>query len=153
MLRPVIFVVLSIQFSFCPERPRMIRYFNYHCPQKEALELAKDSLLNLGYKIDLVAPEGFFMLTKIQGVKKDIRQYDFRLAVLVEDRVEVIIVAQRKVFKRDSEASIGGKDFIQTEISDKLPYSLQRSIFYPIIDEFTKSGLVEVKDITLRASA
>ena len=93
------------------------------------------------------------MLTKFQGVKKDIRQYDFRIAVLVEDRVEVIIVAQRKVFKRDSEASIGGEDFIQNEVSDKLPYSLQRSIFYPIIDEFTKNGLFEVKDISLRASA
>ena len=115
--------------------------------------MAKNSLLDLGYKIDLIAPEGFFMLTKIQGVKKDIRQYDFRIAVLVEDRVEVIIVAQRKVFKRDSEASIGGKGLIQTEVSDKLPYSLQRSIFYPIIDEFTKNGLVEVKDITLLASA
>jgi len=130
----------------------MIRYFNYQCAQEEALSLAKNSLLDLGYKIDLMAPEGYFMLTKMQSVKKDIRQYDFRIAVLVEDRVEVIIVAQRKVFKRDSEASIGGKDLIQNEVSDKLPYSLQRSIFYPIIDEFTKNGLVEVEDITLRAS-
>jgi hypothetical protein len=73
--------------------------------------------------------------------------------VLVEDRVEVIIVAQRKVFKRDSEASIGGKDMIQTEVSDKLPYTLQRSIFYPIIDEFTKIGLAEVEDITFLTSA
>jgi allophanate hydrolase subunit 2 len=131
----------------------MIRYFNYDCAQDEALELAKNSLLDLGYKIDLMAPEGYFMVTKMQGVKKDIRQYAFRIAVLVEDRVEVIIVAQRKVFKRDSEASIGGKDLIQTETSDRLPYSLQRSIFYPIINEFTKNGLVEVEDITLRASA
>ena len=153
MLRPVIIVVLAVQFSFCPERPRMIRYFNYECAQKEALELAKNSLLDLGYKIDLMAPEGYFMVTKMQGVKKDIRQYDFRIAVLVEDRVEVIIVAQRKVFKRDSEASIGGKDMIQTEVSDKLPYSLQRSIFYPIINEFTKNGLAEVKDVTFGANA
>ena len=131
----------------------MIRYFNYDCAQDEALELAKNSLLDLGYKIDLMAPEGYFMVTKMQGVKKDIRQYAFRIAVLVEDRVEVIIIAQRKVFKRDSEASIGGKDLIQTETSDRLPYSLQRSIFYPIINEFTKNGLVEVEDITLRASA
>ena len=131
----------------------MIRYFNYDCAQDEALELAKNSLLDLGYKIDLMAPEGYFMVTKMQGVKKDIRQYAFRIAVLVEDRVKVIIVAQRKVFKRDSEASIGGKDLIQTETSDRLPYSLQRSIFYPIINEFTKNGLVEVEDITLRASA
>ncbi|HIN25732.1 MAG TPA: hypothetical protein EYM74_00270, partial [Candidatus Marinimicrobia bacterium] len=69
MLRPVLFVVLAVQLSFCPERPRMIRYFNYECTQEEALELAKNSLLDLGYKIDLVAPEGYFMLTKIQGVK------------------------------------------------------------------------------------
>ena len=131
----------------------MIRYFNYECAQKEALELAKNSLLDLGYKIDLMAPEGYLMVTKMQGVKKDIRQYDFRIVVLVEDRVEVIIVAQRKVFKRDSEASIGGKDLIQIEVSDKLPYSLQRSIFYPIINEFTKNGLVEVKDITFGANA
>ena len=154
MLRPVLFVVLAVQFSFCPEKPRMIRYFNYECAQKEALELAKNSLLDLGYKIDLMAPEGHFMVTKMQGVKKKIfGQYDYRIAVLVEDRVEVIIVAQRKVFKRDSEASIGGKDMIQTEVSDKLPYTLQRSIFYPIIDEFTKNGLVEVEDITFGASA
>ena len=139
MLRPVLFVVLAVQFSFCPEKPRMIRYFNYECAQKEALELA---------------PEGCFMVTKMQSVKKKIfGQYDYRIAVLVEDRVEVIIVAQRKVFKRDSEASIGGKDMIQTEVSDKLPYTLQRSIFYPIIDEFTKNGLVEVEDITFGASA
>jgi len=153
MLRPVLFVVLAVQLSFCPERPRMIRYFNYECTQEEALELAKNSLLDLGYKIDLVAPEGYFMLTKIQGVKKDIRQYDFRIAVLVEDRVEVIIVAQRNVFKRDSEGSCGGEGLIQTEVSDKLPYSLQRSIFYPIIDEFTKIGLAEVEDITFLTSA
>ena len=153
MLRPVFFVVLAVQFSFCPEKPRMVRYFNYECKQEEALDLAKNSLLELGYKIDLMAPEGHFMLTKMQGVKKDIRQYDFRIAVLVEDRVEVIIVAQRKVFKRDSEASIGGKNLIQTEVADKLPYSLQRSIFYPIIDEFTKKGLMDVEDITFHASA
>ena len=132
----------------------MIRYFNYECAQKEALELAKNSLLDLGYKIDLMAPEGYLMVTKMQGVKKKIfGQYDYRIAVLVEDRVEVIIVAQRKVFKRDSEASIGGKNMIQTEVSDKLPYTLQRSIFYPIIDEFTKNGLVEVEDITFGAGA
>ena len=131
----------------------MIRYFNYECVQEEALELAKNSLLDLGYRIDLMAPEGNFMVTKMQGVKKDIRQYDFRIAVLVEDRVEVIIVAQRKVFKRDSEASIGGKNMIQTEVSDKLPYTLQRSIFYPIIDEFSNNGLVEVEDITFGANA
>jgi len=75
----------------------MIRYFNYQCAQEEALELAKNSLLDLGYKFDLVAPEGYFILTKMQGVKKDIRQYDFRIAVLVEDRVEVIIVTNKAV--------------------------------------------------------
>ena len=64
MLRPVIIVVLAVQFSFCPERPRMIRYFNYECAQEEALELAKNSLLDLGYKIDLMAPEGYFMVPK-----------------------------------------------------------------------------------------
>jgi len=34
-----------------------------------------------------------------------------------------------------------------------LPYSLQRSIFYPIIDEFSRNGLVEVSDITLKNNA
>ena len=110
-------------------------------------------MLDLGYKIDLSAPEGYFFLTKPEPVKKDIRQYDYRIAVIVEDRVEVVIVAQRQIFKRDSEASIGGQDLIQTQISDKLPYSLQRSIFYPIIDEFSRNGLVEVLDITLKNNA
>ena len=150
MIRSFLSIVLAVQFSFCPERPRMIRYFDYEYTQKEALTIARDSLLDLGYKIDLSAPEGYFFLTKPQPVKKDIRQYDYRIAVLVEDRVEIVIVAQRKIFKRDSEASIGGRDLIQTQISDKLPYSLQRSIFYPIIDEFSRNGLVELSDVTLK---
>ena len=153
MIRSFLSIVLAVQFSFCPERPRMIRYFDYEYTQKEALTIARDSLLDLGYKIDLSAPEGYFFLTKPQPVKKDIRQYDYRIAVLVVDRVEIVIVAQRKIFKRDSEASIGGRDLIQAQISDKLPYSLQRSIFYPIIDEFSRNGLVEVLDITLKNNA
>ena len=153
MIRLFLSVVLAVQFSFCPERPRMIRYFDYEYTQKEALVVAKDSLLDLGYKIDLSAPEGYLFLTKPQPVEKDIRKYSYRIAVIVEDRVEVVIVAQRQIFKRDSEASIGGKDLIQNQISDKLPYSLQRSIFYPIIDEFSMNGLVEVSDITLKNNA
>ena len=58
--------------------------------------MAKNSLLDLGYKIDLVAPEGFFMLTKIQGVKKDIRQYDFRIVVLVEDQWKSLLLPKEK---------------------------------------------------------
>ena len=153
MIRSLLSVLLAVQFSFCPERPRMIRYFDYEYTQKEALSIAKNSLLDLGYKIDLSAPEGYFFLTKPQPVEKDIRKYSYRIAVVVEDRVEVVIVAQRQIFKRDSEASIGGRDLIQTQTSDKLPYSLQRSIFYPIIDEFSRNGLVEVLDITLKNNA
>ena len=150
MIRSVLSVLLAVQFSFCPERPRMIRYFDYEYTQKEALSIAKNSLLDLGYKIDLSAPEGYFFLTKPQPVEKDIRKYSYRIAVVVEDRVEVVIVAQRQIFKRDSEASIGGRDLIQTQASDKLPYSLQRSIFYPIIDELSRNGLVELSDVTLK---
>ncbi len=153
MIRSFFSVLLAVQFSFCPERPRMIRYFDYEFTQKQALSVAKDSLLDLGYKIDLSAPEGYFFLTKSQPVEKDIRKYNYRIAVVVEDRVEVVIVANRQIFKRDSEASIGGRDLIQTQTSDKLPYSLQRSIFYPIIDEFYRNGLVEVLDITLKNNA
>ena len=143
MIRSFLSVLLAVQFSFCPERPRMIRYFDYEFTQKQALSVAKDSLLDLGY----------FFLTKSQPVEKDIRKYNYRIAVVVEDRVEVVIVANRQIFKRDSEASIGGRDLIQTQTSDKLPYSLQRSIFYPIIDEFSRNGLVEVLDITLKNNA
>ena len=150
MIRSLLSVLLAVQFSFCPERPRMIRYFDYEYTQKEALSIAKNSLLDLGYKIDLSAPEGYFFLTKPQPVEKDIRKYSYRIAVVVEDRVEVVIVAQRQIFKRDSEASIGGRDLIQTQASDKLPYSLQRSIFYPIIDEFSRNVLVELSDVTLK---
>ena len=150
MIRSLLSVLLAVQFSFCPERPRMIRYFDYEYTQKEALSIDKNYLLDIGYKIDLSAPEGYFFLTKPQPVEKDIRKYSYRIAVVVEDRVEVVIVAQRQIFKRDSEASIGGRDLIQTQASDKLPYSLQRSIFYPIIDEFSRNGLVELSDVTLK---
>ena len=82
--------------------------------------------------------------------KKDLRRYDYSLAVYVEDQVNVFIIAQKHVFKRGSETSIGGgKSITEVDAVDWLPYTLQQKIFWPLIEEFSKYGLKEYQNITL----
>ena len=75
---------------------------------------------------------------------------DSSLAVYVEDQVNVFIIAQKHVFKRGSETSIGGgKSITEVDAVDWLPYTLQQRIFWPLIEEFSKYGLKENQNITL----
>jgi hypothetical protein len=124
----------------------MIRYFSYEGSPEEALQTCKQTLEAMGYRIDFYAPESYLLVTTPQPVARDIRRYDYALAVYVEDYIHVHIIAQKYVFKRGSETSIGGKELVATETSDRLPYSLQQKIFFPLIAAFEEAGIPETSE-------
>ena len=148
--RSLLAVIISVQFSFCPNPPRMVRHFQYQVTQEEALILSRTVLENLGYEIEFYTKESHLIITFNTPIKKDYRRYDYSLAVIVEDQVEVYIIAQKHIFKRSSETSIGGgKSMTEMDTVDWLPYSLQQKIYWPLINEFAKNGLTQIESISL----
>ena len=151
--RPILITLLSIQFSFCPTPPRMARFFYYNSSQIKAMDVSKTVLENLGYNIETFTSESYTITTKISPIKKDLRRFDYSLAVIVEDQVQVYIIAQKHIFKRGSEISLGGgKEISEVDAVDWLPYSLQQKIFWPLIDEFKKHGIKEIRDLSYENS-
>lgn len=149
--RSLLAVIISVQFSFCPNPPRMVRHFQYQVSQEEALTLSRIVLENLGYEIEFYTKESHLIITFNTPIKKDYRRYDYSLAVIVEDQVKVYIIAQKHIFKRSSEASFGGgKSMTEMDTVDWLPYSLQQKIYWPLINEFAKNGLTQIESLSLR---
>lgn len=147
--RSLFAILISVQFSFCPNPPRMVRHFRYQVSQKEALSISRMVLENQGYEIEFYTKESHLIKTFNTPIKKDFRRYDYSLAVIVADQVEVYIIAQKHIFKRSSEASLGGgKSMTEMDTVDWLPYSLQQKIYLPLIDEFAKNGLTLIETIT-----
>jgi len=135
--------LLAVRFSACITPPQMVRYVDYQGSPREILEKSKQLLDSLDYEIDWYTPEGNILLTKPTNVKQDIRQYQYVVIVHVEDVVEIVLYAQRTIFKRSSEWSIGGKELTTLEEKDRIPYGLQQKIFFPILDEYEKIGCFE----------
>ena len=127
----------------------MVRSFRYNSSQLKAMEISRKVLENLGYDIEYYTKESYLIKTTVAPVKKDLRRYDYAIAVIVEDHVQVYIIAQKQIFKRGSETTIGGgKSITEADIVDWLPYSIQQKIFWPLIEEFSKYGLKEIQNIS-----
>ena len=113
------------------------------------MEISRKVLENLGYDIEFYTKESYLIKTTVAPVKKDLRRYDYAIAVIVEVHVQVYIIAQKQIFKRGSETTIGGgKSITEADIVDWLPYSIQQKIFWPLIEEFSKYGLKEIQNIS-----
>ena len=127
----------------------MVRSFRYNSSQLKAMEISRKVLENLGYDIEFYTKESYLIKTTVAPIKKDLRRYDYAIAVIVEDYVQVYIIAQKQVFKRGSETTIGGdKSITEADAVDWLPYSIQQKIFWPLIEEFSKYGLKEIQNIS-----
>jgi len=136
-------LLLSIQLSTCIEPPAMVRYFNYSGNPVEVVEMCKSILDSLQYEIEIYAPESRVIITAPQKVRKDFRRYSYSVVIQVEDLIKVILVSKRHIFKRGSELSLGGKELTEMQVTDKLPYSIQQKIFWPLAVEFNKYGWEE----------
>lgn len=144
MVRPVLSVILAVKFSMCPMPPMMVRYFHFEGEKSAALDETRNVLESLGYDMDVFAPESNFLVTKPSQLKRDIRRYDYALAVYVSDMIQIHIIAEKYVFKRGSESSLGGgKGITEKQTSDRLPYEIQQKVFWPVISGLKEKGIRE----------
>ena len=110
----------------------MVREYIYEIPKSDVLEHCRDVLVKLDYEIDIYASETNILITKPLKIRRALRRYDYIVFVQVTDRVEIFIAAERSVFKRGSESTVGGSSLIEKQSEDALPFSLQKRILIPI---------------------
>ena len=132
MLKPVFSLLLISQIIQCTNPPRMVREYIYEIPKSDVLEHCRDLLVKLDYEIDIYASETDILITKPIKIRRVLSRYDYIVFVQVTDRVEIFVAAERSVFKRGSESTVGGSSLIEKQSEDALPFSLQKRILIPI---------------------
>ena len=110
----------------------MVREYIYEIPKSDVLEHCRDVLVKLDYEIDIYASETDILITKPIKIRRTLRRYDYIVFVQVTDRVEIFVAAERSVFKRGSESTVGGSSLIEKQSEDALPFTLQKRILIPI---------------------
>ena len=110
----------------------MVREYIYEIPKSDVLEHCRDVLVKLDYEIDIYASETDILITKPIKIRRTLRRYDYIVFVQVTDRIEIFVAAERSVFKRGSESTVGGSSLIKKQSEDTLPLSLQKRILLPI---------------------
>ena len=110
----------------------MVREYIYEIPKSDVLEHCLEILVKLDYEIDIYASETDILITKPIKIRRALRRYDYIVFVQVTDRVEIFVAAERSVFKRGSESTVGGSSLIEKQSEDALPFTLQKRILIPI---------------------
>ena len=110
----------------------MVREYIYEIPKSDVLEHCRDVLVKLDYEIDIYASETDILITEPLKIRRALRRYDYIVFVQVTDRVEIFVAAERSVFKRGSESTVGGSSLIEKQSEDALPFTLQKRILIPI---------------------
>ena len=110
----------------------MVREYIYEIPKSDVLEYCRNVLVKLDYEIDIYASETDILITKPRKIRRGLSRYDYIVFVQVTDRVEIFVAAERSVFKRGSESTVGGSSLIEKQSEDALPFSLQKRILIPI---------------------
>ena len=110
----------------------MVREYIYEIPKSDVLEHCRDLLVKLDYEIDIYASETDILITKPIKIRRVLSRYDYIVFVQVTDRIEIFVAAERSVFKRGSESTVGGSSLIEKQSEDALPFSLQKRILIPI---------------------
>jgi hypothetical protein len=125
----------------------MVREFHYTIPKSEVLEKCRKLLVKLDYDIDIFAAESHMLITKPVKLGGALRRYDYVVYVQVSDRINLQIAAERSIFKRGSQSSVGGSGQIEIQPEATMPYRLQKKIFDPIYN-----GMINNKFRPMRKS-
>ena len=128
---------ISGAFSDTPKYPRMNRVYDYQGNKLETLEMCKNLLQQLEYEIDIYAPESFILTTKPTRLSRVLRKYDYIIYINISDRINIHVAAERNIFNRGSESTLGGSSIIIKQTETYLPTSLQMKIFEPIHKNLT----------------
>ena len=125
----------------------MAREFHYTIPKSEVLEKCRKLLVKLDYDIDIFAAESHMLITKPVKLGGVLRSYDYVIYVQVSDRINLQVAAERSIFKRGSQSSVGGSGQIEIQPENVMPYRLQKKIFNPI-----NNGMIKNKFRPMRKS-
>ena len=123
----------------------MIRGYDYSINKYETLEICKTILEELEYEIDIYAPESYILTTKPTRLRKVLRKYHYIIYVQVSDRINIHISAERSIFNRGSESSIGGSSITIKQTETYLPLSIQKKIFDPINNKLINYNFAQIK--------
>ena len=129
----------------CSNPPRMNKAYDFKKTKLEVLKICKDILQDLDYEIDIYAPESFMLTTKSTRLRRVLRRIDYVIYLEVSDRIEVHISAERSIFNRGSESSVGGEGIILKQVETYMPYSLQKKIFEPINSKLLENNFEQKK--------
>jgi len=110
----------------------MVREYQYSTQKSVVLAKCHNILTKLDYEIDIYSPKSHILMTKPIRIKRTLRRYDYVVYIHITDRIKVHISAERSIFSRSSESSIGGGELIEIQPESNMPYNLQNRIFTPI---------------------
>ena len=144
-IEKIFLLLLAVLFIGCANPPRMNRGYDYSVKKYEALEICKNILQELEYEIDIYAPESYMLTTKPTQLRKVIRKYDYIIYLDVSDRINIHISAERNIFNRGSESSLGGSSIIIKQTETYLPLSIQKKIFDPINNKLKNRNFRQIK--------
>ena len=144
-IEKIFLLLLAVLFIGCANPPRMNRGYDYSVKKYEALEICKNILQELEYEIDIYAPESYMLTTKPTQLRKVIRKYDYIIYLDVSDRINIHISAERNIFNRGSESSLGGSGIIIKQTETYLPLSIQKKIFDPINNKLINHNFRQIK--------
>ena len=144
-IEKIFLLIIAVLFIGCANPPRMNRGYDYSVKKYEALEICKGILEELEYEIDIYAPESHILTTKPTQLRRVIRKYDYIIYLKVSDRINIHISAERSIFNRGSESSIGGSSMTIKQTETYLPLSIQKKIFDPINNKLINYKFAQIK--------
>ena len=144
-IEKIFLLLLAVLFIGCANPPRMNRGYDYSIKKYEALEICKNILQELEYEIDIYAPESYMLTTKPTQLRKVLRKYDYIIYLDVSDRINIHISAERNIFNRGSESSLGGGSIFIKQTETYLPLSIQKKIFDPISNKLLNHNFRQIK--------
>ena len=144
-IEKIFLLIATVLFVGCANPPRMVRGYDYSINKYETLEICKTILEELEYEIDIYAPESYILTTKPTRLRKVLRKYHYIIYVQVSDRINIHISAERSIFNRGSESSIGGSSVIIKQTETYLPLSMQKKIFDPINNKLINYNFAQIK--------
>ena len=144
-IEKIFLLITTVLFVGCANPPRMIRGYDYSINKYETLEICKTILEELEYEIDIYAPESYILTTKPTRLRKVLRKYHYIIYVQVSDRINIHISAERSIFNRGSESSIGGSSMTIKQTETYLPLSIQKRIFDPINNKLINYNFAQIK--------
>ena len=144
-IEKIFLLITTVLFVGCANPPRMVRGYDFSINKYETLEICKTILEELEYEIDIYAPESYILTTKPTRLRKVLRKYHYIIYVQVSDRINIHISAERSIFNRGSESSIGGSSMTIKQTETYLPLSIQKKIFDPINNKLINYNFAQIK--------